>query len=129
MFLIKLKIYIFLKVSLEKRDYLILFIARLWQFFIFKMLYTGLSLYGVFPMMNNGDNGYDCENDDDEADVENDEEVDENDDDDDDENGDENENDDEDDENDDDDDDSAERDLANWCIRMTQLGRHLKTPH
>ena len=27
-----------------------------------------------------------------------------------------------------DDDDAVERDLANWCIRMTQLGRHLKTP-
>ena len=32
-------------------------------------------------------------------------------------------------ENDNDDDDSVERELANWCIRMTQLGRHLKTPH
>ena len=28
-----------------------------------------------------------------------------------------------------DDDDAVERDLANWCIRMTQLGRHLKIPH
>ena len=30
---------------------------------------------------------------------------------------------------DDDVEDPIERDLANWCIRMTQLGRHLKTPH